>query len=297
MCKQSLYSDSSSSASRSTTVDKTIPGSGFERHRRLVEIGLVVLAVTYGGLYYLDPPVNVNPELCSSQAIVANGGYCRRPDLIAYKAVSLLAMIAMGSIGIYNWHFTSTMKQLGSMDATAEDRLFGHLPASNVLNVIIFCYQLWDFCVSLTVPEQLDVIFLVHHLLALLTAFCALEYQMMSYYSIFYGGCSEFSTIFLIFLDKQGVIPIQPNSLQANWVQMCQVVFFFTFSYYRIYGWIGNSFPLWRDCQEVIRSGSVEKYRPGKAGFLRLFQGLDFTLGALQCFWYYKILVMIAGMI
>jgi hypothetical protein len=245
----------------------------------------------------LNPPVDVNPDLCPPETLGINGGGCRRPELIAYKVVAFFSMATMGSIGIYNWHFTSKMKQLASKDATPEDRLFGSLPASNFLNVVIFCYQLWDFCVSLTIPEKFDVIFLSHHLLALLTAYCSLEYEMVSYYSIFYGGCSEFSSIFLIFVDNHKLIPIQPGSMHDQWVQICQVMFFLTFSYYRIYGWIANSFPLWRDCQEVISSGSVEEHRPGKGYFLRLFQGLDFSLGALQCFWYYKILEMLASMI
>jgi hypothetical protein len=254
------------------------------------------MATIYGTIYYLNPDIAVNPTLCSGKddTLIQE---CRRPDLIAYKVVALLSMITMGSIGVYHWHFTSTMKFLGSSKATPEDRLFGSLPASNYLNVVIFCYQLWDFVVSLTIPEHLDAIFLVHHLLALLTAYCSLEYQMVSYYSIFYGGCSEFSSIFLIFLDKQKVFLIEPGSWADQWVQLCQVLFFLTFTYYRIYGWIAYSVPLWRDCQAVIRSGSVEQHRPGKAYFLRLFQGLDFTLGALQCFWYYKILEIVAGIV
>ena len=295
MCKLTASSNSSSFASAE---ESKVPVSGFVRHRRWVEIGLVVLSLTYGVLYHLDPPVEVNPLLCASHVLDANGGGCRRPDLIAFNAVSLLSMVVMSSIGIYNWHFTSKMKQLASKQhATPEDRLFGYLPASNYLNVVIFCHQFWDFGVSLTIPEHVDGIFLMHHLLALLTAYCSLEYQMVSYYSIFYGGCSEFSSIFLIFLDKNQVIPIQPGSMRETWVMICQVLFFFTFSYYRIYGWIANSVPLWRDCEHVIRSGSIETHRPGKAYFLRVFQGMDFTLGALQCFWYYKILTTIASMV
>ena len=269
-------------------VPQKIP-SGFERHRSLIEYGLVVLSIIYGTAYYINPDISVNPALCSENLLAAGNGSCRRPDLIAYKVVSLLSMIAMGSIGIYNWHFSPTLRRLGSKQGSPEDRLFGNVAAANYLNVIVFCYQLWDFVVSLTIPEHFDVIFLVHHVLALLTAFCSLEYQMVSYYSIFYGGCSEFSTIFLIFLDKHQVIPVSPGSLADRWIQVCQVLFFISFSYYRIYGWISNSFPLWRDCQAVIESGSVEKHRPGKLYFLRLFQGLDVTLGGLQCFWYYTI--------
>lgn len=298
MCKLAAASTSLSSSSSVVEdgTNKKIP-SGFEQHRRLIEIGLVVMSVIYGTIYYTDPDISVNPVFCSEEVLAACDGSCRRSDLIAYKVVSLLSMITMGSIGIYNWHFTREFKFLGSKEATPEERLFGNLAASNYLNVVIFCYQLWDFVVSLTIPEHIDVIFLIHHLLALLTAYCSLEYQMVAYYSIFYGGCSEFSSIFLVFLDKRSVIPVTPGSLADHWIQLCQVMFFFTFSYYRIVGWISHSFPLWRDCEAVIESGSVEKHRPGKSYFLHLFQALDFTLGALQCFWYYTIVNMVLGVL
>lgn len=289
---------SSSSESSVESSSQKIPQGGFQRHQRWIECGILLMATIYGTIYYLNPDVAVNPILCSTtDKTTTMIEECRRPDLIAYKVVALLSMITMGSIGIYHWHFAPTMKYLGSKQATPEDRLFGSLPASNYLNVVIFCYQLWDFGVSLTIPEHLDVIFLIHHLMALVTAYCSLEYEMVSYYSIFYGGCSEFSSIFLIFLDKQKVFPIESGSWADIWVQVCQVMFFLTFTYYRIYGWIAYSIPLWRDCETVIRSGSVEKYRPGKAYFLRLFQGLDFALGALQCFWYYKILGIVASIV
>ena len=309
MCQGPLKSTSTSFGSSSSsenslegddtllTSSKTPPG-GFQRHQRWIEVVILLMSTIYGTIYYINPDIAVNPTLCSSfDTTTMMIQECRRPDLIAYKVVALLSMITMGSMGIYHWHFTSTMKYLGSDKATPEDRLFGSLPASNYINVVIFCYQLWDFVVSLTIPEHLDVIFLIHHLLALLTAYCSLEYQMVAYYSIFYGGCSEFSSIFLIFLDKQKVFLIEPGSGADVWVQICQVLFFLTFTYYRILGWIGYSIPLWRDCNAVIASGSVEKHRPGKAYFLRLFQGLDFALGALQCFWYSKILGMVASIV
>jgi len=298
MCKGSLQTVSTSAASTASSLSaptdagQKIP-SGFYRNRRLIEIGLLILSVLYGSIYYINPDIPVNPILCSDVVLDAA---CRRPDLLAYKAVAIVCMMTMGLIGVYNWHFTSEFKRLGSKSATPEERLFGQIKASEYLNVVIFCYQLWDFVVSLTIPEHMDAVFLVHHLLALLTAYCSLEYQMVAYYSIFYGGCSEFSSIFLIFLDKHKVIPVPEGSFLEIWIQTCQIMFFLTFSYYRIYGWIGYSFPLWRDCQAVIDSGSAEKHRPGKTYFLRVFQGLDFTLGALQCFWYYKILETVANM-
>ena len=69
-----------------------------------------------------------------------------------------------------------------------------------------------------------------------------------------------------------------------------QGMFFLTFSYYRIFGWISHSVPLFKDCDAVLKSGSLEQHRPGKTFVLRLFLGLDVVLGLLQCYWYSEIL-------
>jgi TLC domain len=272
---------------------KQLP-SGFERRKNLVQVGLLSLSIFFGCIYLLNLDIPVNSQFCDTTTSANPEQECRRPDLVAYKATSLAAMCIMGLTGVLNWHLSPQARQLAK--ATPEDRLFGYWHAADYQNVIILCWQVFDFGMAFAIPENIDPIFLVHHILAMITAYCSLEYQMMSYYSIFYGGCSEFSSIFLVFLDKDGIFPITPGSTVDQFVLVCKGLFFLTFSYYRIFGWIYYSVTLWKDCHAVIASKSIEQQRPGKTLFLRLFQGLDLVLGALQCYWYYGILMQLAAL-
>jgi len=257
--------------------------SGFQRRRKLVELGLVGLSAIYGFVYYLNPNIVVSSRYCN-----AGEEQCLRSDLLAFKAASLAAMAIMGLMGFYHWHLNPQLAQLSK--GTPEDRLFAYLPAADYQNVASFCYQLWDLIISLAIPEHADPIFLVHHFLAATTAYCSLEYQIFPYYSIFYGGCSEFSSIFLVFLDKHEFFVVEKGSLMDQWMLVCKGMFFLTFSFYRIFGWIYYSFPLWKDCLTVLNSGALEQHRPGKAHFMKMFLGLDVLLGALQLYWYFDIL-------
>lgn len=273
-----------------------VVSSGFQRRRRMIEIGLVFLSVIYAAMRTIAPDIEINPVYCDEEGNRAEGG-CRRPDLIAYKFTSFVAMATMGIAGVYHWHISKPVQKMTSKDSTAADRLFGHLEASDFHNACSVIYQLWDLCISLTIPEHADPIFLTHHVLALLTAYFSLEYQLVGYYSIFFGGCSEFSSIFLIFVDKDSMFVARKGSLLDQWLFFCQVGFFLSFLYYRIIGWIGHSFPLWRDCSEAFKTGLVEKHRPGMGYFVRFFQAMNLTLGALQCYWMYEILMAAAPII
>jgi len=268
--------------------DVTKVPSGLERCTKLVQLGLVTLCAIYGSVYYVNPSIPVASKYCHE----GEEEPCQRPDLVAYKVTSLLAMTLMGLMGVYNWHFNPQLKQLAPNNnnktaATSEDRLFAYLSAADYCNVVILSYQIWDLVLAFQIPENWDPLFLLHHVMAIITAYCALEYQMMPYYSIYYGGCSEFSSIFLILLDKDQMFV---GCVDEKWLLVFQGMFFLTFSYYRIFGWISHSVPLFKDCDAVLKSGSLEQHRPGKTFVLRLFLGLDVVLGLLQCYWYSEIL-------
>ena len=62
--------------------------SGFEECRRQVESGLLFLSVTYAAMLSLDLPVSPASEFCPE-----GEDSCRRPDLLAYKFTSAIAMM------------------------------------------------------------------------------------------------------------------------------------------------------------------------------------------------------------
>ena len=278
------------------------PSSGFEKNRRKIEYGLLAMSVIYGLVLAIDPPISAATKYCDSPGTDASGE-CRRPDLLAYKVTAVLSMIVMGGMGVYNWHFSQRIKELAQKTTTPEERMFGYLPAADNQNVVMFCYQVWDFCVSLTIPEHREVIFLVHHFLAGVTSWFSLEYQMVPYYCIFYAGCSELSSIFLVFADADEFFPPTApgeegsSSAYGLFLESCKGLFVMTFFFYRVYGWIRMSFPLWEDTLHVLRTGSAEKQRPGRTGFLYVFLCLNVLLGALQLFWFGQIIQKIVEVV
>lgn len=256
--------------------------SGFESCRRQIETGLLFMAVFYAIILSLNLPITPTAKFCPEDS-----DSCRRPDLIAYKLTSAIAMLYMGTLGCRNWYFSKEVRNASK--GKPEDRLFGYLKAADDQNVANLCYQIWDLCVSLSIPEHREPVFLIHHILAGMTAFCALEFQMVSYYSVFYAGCSEFSSIFLVWADLNEFFPIKEGSPLDVFVFGCGVLFAVTFFHFRVVGWIRHSLPLWNDVLDLTRTGKVEQYRPGKARFLYLFLSLDVLLGALQLYWFGEI--------
>jgi len=200
----------------------------------------------------------------------------------------------MGLIGIYNWHCSARMKELGQSSSSDNDnkklpnselRLFGSLPVADRLKVIIFCYQLYDVVVSLTIPEYVEPIFLVHHGLAAITSWISLEYNLLSYYSIFFGGCSEFSSIFLVIADLDDFLaPPLPRSLDIA-VAASKGFFILAFVIYRVIGWWWCAWQLWSDSLWSLRSGVAERLRPGKSSLLYYFHAVIILLGVLQLYW------------
>ena len=92
-------------------------------------------------------------------------------------------------------------------DPIAAKAKIGYLPEADWPNAGIFVYQTFDFFASLIVPEHCTAVFLTHHVLAAFTAWMSLEFQMVHYYAVFFGGCSEISTIFLVLCDFDVYFP------------------------------------------------------------------------------------------
>lgn len=170
---------------------------------------------------------------------------------------------------------------------TPEGRLFGYSKEADLLLTGIFVYQTFDFFCSLFIPEHATIVYLTHHLLAGLTAYLSLDLQMVHYYSVFFGGCSEISTIFLVLCDFDVYFPSQGGTVWGIIISFCQVMFTILFLYYRIIGWFNVSWQLWSDVLTVAnKNGRIDEFRPGKSWFLYSFLLMDVLLGALQVYWF-----------
>jgi hypothetical protein len=209
---------------------------------------------------------------------------CSRPDLFAFQVSSAIMQVFMGFTGVIAWHI-SKRAHLG-IPATPEGRLFGYLEEADRLNAGILVFQVWDFVASLSIPEHATAIFLTHHALAALTAWFSLKYQFVHYYAIYFGGCSEFSSIFLVLCDFDVYFPTNRGSLWGGFIFASQVGFTVTFFYYRVIGWWKVSYQLWSDVLHVLKNDIMQQYRPGKTWFLYVFLVLDLVLGLLQVYWF-----------
>lgn len=190
----------------------------------------------------------------------------------------------MGTTGFLAWHVSKRAQT--AIPATPEGRLFGFLEESDRLNAGIFVFQVWDFLASLFIPEHATFIFLGHHVLAALTAWFSLEYQFVHYYALFFGGCSEISSIFLVLCDFDVYFPANRGSVWGGIILMCQASFTLTFLYYRVIAWWWVSYRLWCDVLHVVKKKTAQEHRPGKVWFLYIFLALDVVLGLLQVYWF-----------
>lgn len=266
MCRPDFRSDATdakASATKSTTISPVVR-SGFARRKVPITATMSALVIFYNLTRW----------------------FFRDSDLFAKQAASGFMQLYLGGMGLLTWHITK--KVVTGIPQTPEGRLFGYLEEADKLNTAIFVYQAFDFFASMTVPEHNQIIFLGHHMLAAVTSLMSLEYQMVHYYAIFFGGCSEISTIFLVLIDFDVYFPVQdPGSAWGMTITFCQAAFTVTFLYYRVIGWWQVSFRLWADIFHVAKKGVIDDYRPGKAWFLYSFLAADFLLGSLQLFWFF----------
>jgi len=254
----------------------TFTSGGVAKYRRDIEIGILLLSVIYGIAYSWNIPVS--SKYCDDDETTP----CHRPDLVGFQAVCGLSMTYMGVLGAKNWYFDQT-----APTHSPEDRLFGYWEGANNQNVAIFVYQVFDFAISLTIPEHQEAIFLIHHIFCALTAYLSLEYQCMTYYSVYYGGCAEISSIFLLWTNIDAMFPQYPQLKPIALVS--KVLFVLTFLYYRVYGWTMVAIPVWKDTMYVLRNGSMEKYRPGKAIIFKFNLVMSIAFGLLQWYWLIEI--------
>jgi len=266
--------------------------SGFARRRVPIFTSILGLAALYNILCWLlkDSNTWLRPadEFCKDDTSITTDTSgvtrCSRSDLFAFQVASAVMQLYMGGMGFWTWHVSK--KVVTDIPKTPEGRLFGYLNEADMLLAGTFVYQTFDFFASMLVPEHRTAVFLTHHLLAAFTAWMSLEFQMVHYYAVFFGGCSEISTAFLVLCDFDVYFPAERGSFWGIIITFCQVSFTVTFLYYRVIGWWHVSFQLWSDVFHVAKKGRIEEYRPGKAWFLYCFLVMDFLLGALQVYWF-----------
>jgi hypothetical protein len=100
-------------------------------------------------------------------------------------------------------------------------------------------------------------------------------------------GCSEISTIPLIFLDVAKFFPPVPGTAYDIFMgTVCGPLFAVTFFYYRVYLWWKVGFLMYSDISHVRKNGMADRLRPGRNHVLYVMMALNLALGCLQLFWF-----------
>jgi hypothetical protein len=263
------------------TIPSTNPiDSGFSRWRIQVLSALAFLSVVYCILYWVGMKLKLQPaeQYCEGQQDEES---CSRPDLFAFQFTAEVMQLFMGITGGLWWH--SNARKLVK---TPEARLFGFIETADRLNAGIFVFQTWDFFFSIMIPEHATMVFLTHHVLAALTAYFSLEYQLVHYYALFFGGCSEISSIFLVFCDFDVYFPADNHGpVWKLFITFNQAMFALLFLWFRVIGWWIVSYQLWKDVFHVKKKNEQVVSR-NKTRFLHVFLFMDLALGLLQVYWF-----------
>ncbi|KAL3767227.1 hypothetical protein ACHAWU_003318 [Discostella pseudostelligera] len=257
---------------------------------------------------------------------------CTRRDLFAFQAVSFLNLTYLGLLGTYTFFFSecravswneksgaSTSSEL--LPPTPHGRYFGKLSAADSINAVIVIFQGWDFMASLFFEEHCTLVMMMHHLLAFVCGFFSLVYEVAPYYAgtgemmffkavnslrfshsffasnttntVYFGGVSEFSSIFLclaqifeFYPPSSLVSPDSPlSSILPTIVTCSQAMFVITFFAFRIVGWAIMSHKFILDGSFIIKNRLCMKHSPGSGWFLWYLLTTSGLLGALQVFW------------
>eukprot|EP00527_Entomoneis_sp_CCMP2396_P004468 CAMPEP_0198144904 /NCGR_PEP_ID=MMETSP1443-20131203/19459_1 /TAXON_ID=186043 /ORGANISM="Entomoneis sp., Strain CCMP2396" /LENGTH=284 /DNA_ID=CAMNT_0043808393 /DNA_START=182 /DNA_END=1036 /DNA_ORIENTATION=+ len=257
-----------------------------------------ILTAVYGSIYYAFQDSETilgfprpGDEFCAD----AKSAICSRSDLFAFQIASGLSFLVMGGFGFYYWHVKGIQN---TIPATPAGRCFSYIPEAEFVAVVCFTFQVWDFFISLGIPEHRTPIMLMHHILASAVSFAGMHCQYLLWYSFFFFGLSEVSSIFLVFMDLAKFFPPESGSSFGSFVEgYCGPIFAATFLFYRGFMWWRITYLKFKDCFEIMRSGQAEKLRPGKTWVLYVLMAFNIPMGMLQIYWSSLILTEIKKLI
>jgi hypothetical protein len=133
-------------------VSPTIPSS-IPKMKNYMIAGAVALSLGYYSLVFaLEGSPHLTPAAKHCLSAQEHDQTCTRADLFAFQIVPGLAMVWVAAVGFWTWHVTRRVHS--ALPDTPEGRLFGYLPESEQLAAASFTFQVWDFFISLTIPEH-----------------------------------------------------------------------------------------------------------------------------------------------
>jgi len=267
--------------------------------------GYLFNTILYFTTYALLPPTLIpNAIYCPKNNSTTTN--CDRRDLFAFQIVSLLNLSFLGLLGFYTFYISRHASK--KLPHTTVGRFFGNynssvgggggqqavvvlLPEADYINSVIVIFQGWDFVASLFFEEHCTMIMMSHHTLAFICGYFCLVYEVNPYYAVYFGGVSEFSSIFLCISQLFQYYP--PSSFGISSTSpilhtlesFSQAMFVLTFFAFRIVGWAIYGYMFVKDGMNILRNGLLQKFAPGSTWFLLYLMSMVPLLGALQLYW------------
>lgn len=165
------------------------------------------------------------------------------------------------------------------------------LPVEEHILVPMFVYQVYNLLICLYLKEFSDVPNLVHHSLVIFIAFLGLG-PIWQYYSVYFCGCTELSTIFLTGVDIFAKFPRFRDVCGGVLNKWCRLLFAFTFIGSRLLYWPYLAYFFWIDSLTLlgyVSSSSPLFATPHNKYVLYYYLIGNVTLTGLQFFWGFRI--------
>mmetsp|Transcript_24616 Transcript_24616/g.55712 ORF Transcript_24616/g.55712 Transcript_24616/m.55712 type:complete len:301 (+) Transcript_24616:381-1283(+) len=277
--------------------------SAIRRMAPFILSGLLFDTALYFAVHSLLPrDLAPEPRYCPS-----DDPGCARRDLLAFQLTCSTNLIYLGVTGFRSFYVTGTARS--SVPQTPRGRYFGNnpavmLPEADRINAAIVVFQGWDLVASVFFEEHRTPIMMTHHALALACGWFCLWYEVNPYYAVYFGGVSEFSSIFLVFAQSFEYFPPERladpgtslGAMLTGFQLFCQAGFVVTFFLFRILGWFRHSVSLMRDARYIVKHGLLERFSPGSGWFLYFLITMSVLLGGLQIYWMHGIIVKLSEM-
>mmetsp|Transcript_15803 Transcript_15803/g.38954 ORF Transcript_15803/g.38954 Transcript_15803/m.38954 type:complete len:270 (-) Transcript_15803:165-974(-) len=172
------------------------------------------------------------------------------PGFAAHQLCFLVCMSFCAIYGCWLW---------ANHAAGIDDKVYGYSSGASFLSAFNCAFQVYDLVISISVQTLRKTDRIVHHVVALILAFWSYHYRLLLYYSIFFFGVSEVSSVFLTFVEFFKEFPplrnpaLNPNLAQFN--EISRIVFACLFLSIRVVYWPYLSMQFWGDTLNAIWTG------------------------------------------
>jgi len=210
-------------------------------------------------------------------AFRSRGPFQSKPWLATHQLSSLVGLIYCSAAGIaHMWSNEDSHLFTNSID-----RLYKFNMAGQDIAKVQLAFQFFNFLVTLFESELANrPVMLVHHAVtASLAWFGTYHATYLHYYSLFYYGLSEISSIPLVFVE---LFRYFPGFAEKNRIADigCKAIFFFCFIYFRLVLWSIVNFSFWKDTLSTL--ADQKSHCPAVAVY---FLAANLILSGLQFYW------------